>query len=67
MTGTLADLIDDEADQSLTIAGAMNLATQHCKDDDHLRTMLDWAAQLRDQTGRDWSECIDTAMTMYFG
>lgn len=33
----------------------------------HTEVTMDWAAQIRDETGMDWGTCISTAMTMYFG
>jgi hypothetical protein len=39
----------------------------HTGDQQAISITLDWAAQLRDDTGRAWGECISTAMTMFFG
>jgi hypothetical protein len=38
-----------------------------CPTEEHTSMMLDWAAQLRDETGRSWGECIRTAQIMYYG
>ena len=33
----------------------------------HLSNCMDWAMQIRDNLGITWGECIDAAMTLYFG
>jgi hypothetical protein len=46
---------------------ALAQLVDHTGDQQAINTTLDWAMQLRDETGRDWGECISTAMTMFFG
>lgn len=50
-----------------TITGALLDAISHTEDQNHLSIMLDWAAQIRDEMGISWEECIGVAMTLYFG
>lgn len=63
---SLQEIINAEAPH-LNIENSMTALHDHCDDENSLSITLDWAAQLRDETGCDWGTAIDTAMTMYFG
>jgi hypothetical protein len=64
---TLTELIDLEGPHDKGIRATLYDAADHDSKDDSLGIMLDWAMQLRDETGRDWGQCISTAMTLFYG
>jgi hypothetical protein len=66
---TLTELIDAEG-ANWGIAPALQDELDHIPndgDDKHATIMLDWAMQLRAETGRSWGECIRTAQVLYYG
>jgi hypothetical protein len=63
---TLTQTIDTEGPHPMP-GDALAHLVDHTGDQQAINTTLDWAMQLRDETGRDWGECISTAMTMFFG
>lgn len=67
-TRTLTQLIDDESSTSTRDAHEMLIVlSDHDSKDESLSITLDWAMQLRAETGRSWGECIDTAMILFYG
>lgn len=70
MTLSLTDLMDVEGPHDNNPLTAMQNEVDAQRVDskpEDTSIMLDWAAQLRNETGRSWGECIRTAQIMYYG
>lgn len=65
----LASVVMDEYDAVGRLDGdtaaALTDAVDH--DDEHLEFMLDWAMQIRMETGLRWDICIRVASVFYYG
>lgn len=46
-------------------ASALHDALEH--DEDHIEFMLDWAMQIRSETGLRWDICLRVASVFYYG
>lgn len=66
---SLVESIADEKIENtpIRIALSMLILRDEGEDSTHLSITLDWAAQIRDETGFDWGTCIRYAQIAYFG
>lgn len=71
MDSNLQFMIAAEMDRTdyhaIPLAEQLEALHSHDEKEDSLSCTLDWAMQIRMEFGLSWSECIDLAMTFFYG